>query len=159
MNSSHRQASIIIGIGLIVVSIVLVIYAFKLPKVNNLELEDYSSSTVTSAASSISSTDDNSTDDNSTAFQKQNSVVDKTTVINETQSQQNVLSTNVEYPINLNSCSLEELTTIDGIGEKRAQAILDYRDYLGGYTSVSQLKDIKGIGDATFAKIEPYVTV
>ena len=34
-----------------------------------------------------------------------------------------------------------------------------YRDYLGGYTSVSQLKDIKGIGDATFAKIEPYVTV
>ena len=68
MISSHRQASIIIGIGLIVVSIVLVIYAFKLPKVNNLELEDYSSSTVTSAASSISSTDDNST-----AFQKQNS--------------------------------------------------------------------------------------
>ena len=149
MNSSHRQASIIIGIGLIVVSIVLVIYAFKLPKVNNLELEDYSSSTVTSAASSISSTDDNST-----AFQKQNSVVDKTTVINETQSQQNVLTTNVEYPINLNSCSLEELTTIDGIGETRAQAILDYRDYLGGYTSVSQLKDIKGIGDATFAKIK-----
>ena len=150
MNSSHRQASIIIGIGLIVVSIVLVIYAFKLPKVNNLELEDYSSSTV----SSISSTDDNST-----ALEKQNSVVDKTTVINETQSQQNVLTTNVEYPINLNSCSLEELTTIDGIGETRAQAILDYRDYLGGYTSVSQLKDIKGIGDATFAKIEPYVTV
>ena len=90
---------------------------------------------------------------------RQNSVVDKTTVINETQSQQSVFSTNVEYPINLNSCSLEELTTIDGIGEKRAQAILDYRDYLGGYTSVSQLKDIKGIGDATFAKIEPYVTV
>lgn len=154
MSSSHRQASIIIGIGLIVVSIVLVIYAFKLPKVNNIELEDYSSSAVTSAASSITSTNDNST-----ALEKQNSVVDKTTVINETQSQQSVFSTNVEYPINLNFCSLEELTTIDGIGEKRAQAILDYRDYLGGYTSVSQLKDIKGIGDATFAKIEPYVTV
>lgn len=85
MNSSHRQASIIIGIGLIVVSIVLVIYAFKLPKVNNIELEDYSSSAVTSAASSISSTNDNST-----ALEKQNSVVDKTTVINETQSQQSV---------------------------------------------------------------------
>ena len=99
MNSSHRQASIIIGIGLIVVSIVLVIYAFKLPKVNNIELEDYSSSAVTSAASSISSTNDNST-----ALEKQNSVVDKTTVINETQSQQSVFSTNVEYPINLNSC-------------------------------------------------------
>lgn len=90
MNSSHRQASIIIGIGLIVVSIVLVIYAFKLPKVNNIELEDYSSSAVTSAASSISSTNDNST-----ALEKQNSVVDKTTVINETQSQQSVFSTNV----------------------------------------------------------------
>ena len=49
--------------------------------------------------------------------------------------------------------------SIENVGESRANAIIEYRDYLGGYTSVEQLKDIKGIGDATFAKIEPYVTV
>ena len=49
--------------------------------------------------------------------------------------------------------------TIDNIGEARAGAIIAYRDYLGGYTSVEQLKDISGIGDAVYASIEPYVTV
>ena len=48
---------------------------------------------------------------------------------------------------------------IDGIGEVRAAAIIAYRNELGGYTSVEQLKNIKGIGEATFAKIAPYVTV
>ena len=59
----------------------------------------------------------------------------------------------------MNTCTYDDLVSIDGIGDSRAQAILEYRDYLGGYTDVSQLKDIRGIGDATFAKIEPYVTV
>ena len=49
--------------------------------------------------------------------------------------------------------------TISGIGETRANAIIAYREYLGGYTDVEQLKDIYGIGDGIFAKIEPYVTV
>lgn len=65
----------------------------------------------------------------------------------------------MSYPINLNTCTAEELMSIENVGESRANAIIEYRDYLGGYTSVEQLKDIKGIGDATFAKIEPYVTV
>lgn len=48
---------------------------------------------------------------------------------------------------------------IDGIGEVRADAIIAYREKLGGYSSVEQLKDISGIGDKTFEKIAPYVTV
>ncbi|MDE6413609.1 MAG: helix-hairpin-helix domain-containing protein, partial [Eubacterium sp.] len=34
-----------------------------------------------------------------------------------------------------------------------------YREHLGGYTSVEQLKNISGIGDAVYASIAPYVTV
>ena len=58
-----------------------------------------------------------------------------------------------------NDASFKNSVSIDGRGDTKAQAILEYRDYLGGYTNVSQLKEIKGIGDSTFAKIEPYVTV
>ena len=49
--------------------------------------------------------------------------------------------------------------TIDMIGQTRANAIIAYRDYLGGYTSVEQLRNISGIGESVYAAIEPYVTV
>lgn len=65
----------------------------------------------------------------------------------------------VSYPINLNTATVEELTSINGLGESRASAIIEYRDYLGGYTSVEQIKEISGIGDATYSKLAPYLTV
>lgn len=68
-------------------------------------------------------------------------------------------ATAVSYPINLNTATVEELTSIDGLGVSRASAIIEYRDYLGGYTSVEQIKEISGIGDATYAKLAPYLTV
>lgn len=68
-------------------------------------------------------------------------------------------ATAVSYPINLNTATVEEFVSIDGLGESRASAIIEYRDYLGGYTSVEQIKEISGIGDATYAKLAPYLTV
>lgn len=68
-------------------------------------------------------------------------------------------ATAVSYPINLNTATVEELVSIDGLGESRASAIIEYRDYLGGYTSVEQIKEISGIGDATYAKLAPCLTV
>lgn len=68
-------------------------------------------------------------------------------------------ATSVSYPINLNTATVEELVSIDGLGESRASAIIEYRDYLGGYTSVEQIKEISGIGDATYAKLAPCLTV
>jgi len=65
----------------------------------------------------------------------------------------------VTYPLNLNTCTYEELLSVEGIGESKASLILEYREYLGGYTSVEQLKDIKGIGDGIYEKIAPYFTV
>lgn len=79
------------------------------------------------------------------------------TVNNETKTTAPAVS--VQYPLNLNTCTAAELMTIDGIGEVRAAAIIAYREYLGAYTDIEQLKNIEGIGDGIFAKIEPYVTV
>lgn len=66
---------------------------------------------------------------------------------------------NASYPVNINSCSAEELMTIDGIGESRAYAIIEYRNYIGGYTSVDQIKNIKGIGDSFYNSVAPYLCV
>lgn len=55
--------------------------------------------------------------------------------------------------INLNRASLTELQTITGIGAKRAQDIIDYRESIGGFKALEDLKNVSGIGDKTFDKI------
>lgn len=81
-------------------------------------------------------------------------------LISSTEYQANVIvQGGVSYPVNLNTCSVEELMNIDGIGESRASAIIEYRNYIGGYTSVDQIKNIKGIGDALYEKVAPYLCV
>ena len=61
--------------------------------------------------------------------------------------------------INLNTATVADLTTISGIGEKRANDILAYRDSQGGFSSVDDLNNVSGIGDKTLENIRPYVTV
>lgn len=60
---------------------------------------------------------------------------------------------------NLNSITEEQLTQLPGIGPTRAKSILSFRKTLGGFSSLEQLKDIKGIGEKTFEKIKPYLYV
>jgi competence protein ComEA len=60
--------------------------------------------------------------------------------------------------INLNTATLDELITLDGIGEVIAKRIIEYRETYG-FRSVEELKNIKGIGDVKYAKIVSRVTV
>lgn len=53
----------------------------------------------------------------------------------------------------LNKATKEQLKTIDGIGDVKAELIIKTREELGGFTSLEQLKGIKGIGDKLFQKI------
>ncbi len=61
--------------------------------------------------------------------------------------------------VDLNRASLDQLSTLPGIGEKKAQAIIDYRLKKGNFASVEDLLRVKGIGEKLLEKIKPRVTV
>ena len=61
--------------------------------------------------------------------------------------------------VNVNTASATELETLPGIGEVIGQAIVDHRTENGPFTSVDQLLDVSGIGDATLEDIRELVTV
>ena len=61
--------------------------------------------------------------------------------------------------IDLNTASAADLTRLPGIGEKRAQAIVDYRESSGPFQSVEELTEGKGIGEGILAQVYDYVTV
>jgi len=61
--------------------------------------------------------------------------------------------------LSLNKATAAQLMDLPGIGEAYAQRILEYRSQKGAFTSIDQLKEVKGIGDALFAKIAPLVSL
>jgi competence protein ComEA len=62
-------------------------------------------------------------------------------------------------PINLNTATLEQLDTLDGVGPATAQKILDFREEHGGFGSVEDLGQISGIGEKRLAALREKVTV
>jgi competence protein ComEA len=61
--------------------------------------------------------------------------------------------------VNVNTATVDQLTTIKGLGPKKAQAIVDYRKDNGAFKSVDDLKKVPGISEKLFASIKPQVTV
>lgn len=61
--------------------------------------------------------------------------------------------------ISLNSASKDELQTLSGVGESKALAIIKYREENGPFTSIDEIKNVSGIGDALFEKIKDNITI
>lgn len=61
--------------------------------------------------------------------------------------------------VNINSASVEELTTISGIGESRAKAIIEYREQYGAFQTKESIMKVSGIKEALYAKIKDKITV
>lgn len=66
--------------------------------------------------------------------------------------------TNVNNIININAATLEELMSINGLGEAKAKAIIKYREENGYFKIIDDLLNVSGIGEALFEKIKEYIT-
>ena len=64
-----------------------------------------------------------------------------------------------ENKININTCTKEELESLEGIGESKAIQIINYRKVNGLFQSIEDIKNVSGIGDAVYQKIKDYITV
>jgi len=61
--------------------------------------------------------------------------------------------------IEINTATIPELDRLPGIGPVKAKSIIDYRERIGGYKDLEQLKDVRGIGDKTFDAIKDSVYI
>lgn len=62
-------------------------------------------------------------------------------------------------PVNINTATKEQLMTLNGIGEVKAAAILEYRRENGSFYTVDELMNVKGIGEKTLEKIRGNITL
>ncbi|MEU4255079.1 MULTISPECIES: ComEA family DNA-binding protein [Streptomyces] len=65
--------------------------------------------------------------------------------------------TAVEGPVSLNTATVEQLDTLPGVGPVLARQIVEHRTRQGGFRSVEELRDVRGIGARRFADLQPRV--
>jgi competence protein ComEA len=62
-------------------------------------------------------------------------------------------------PVNLNTATQAQLESLPGIGAATAKRILEYRQKTGSFKKIEELMNVKGIGEKSFLKLKPHVTV
>jgi competence protein ComEA len=61
--------------------------------------------------------------------------------------------------VNLNTATVAQLEALPGIGKSTAERILEYREKSGGFKKVEDLMNVRGIGEKSFLKLKPLITV
>ncbi len=72
---------------------------------------------------------------------------------------QTTVSDAVTLRVSINTATVQELMLVDGIGEKTAQKIVDYRETHGGFDSLEELLNISGIGAKKLEAWRPYLVL
>ncbi len=100
--------------------------------------------------------------ENNESNDSSNSSIESETDINnhsdDTENSQNKNSES-SLKVNINTATAEELEKLDGIGPAIAQRIIEYRNTVGKFASIEEIKNVAGIGEKTFAKFKDDICV
>lgn len=111
-----------------------------------------------------SSSNNTHTNTSSTSSSKESYQIDEATknnisIITSSNSDEATSQDTTSKLININTASVQELTSLPGIGETKANNIVSYRTENGYFKTIEDLKNVSGIGDATFEQLKDYITV
>lgn len=84
---------------------------------------------------------------NDACITENTSKTDKTSTINKTNK------------VNINTAQIEELKTLSGIGDAKANAIIEYRNTNGNFKSIEDIKNVSGISETVYSKIKENITI
>jgi competence protein ComEA len=62
-------------------------------------------------------------------------------------------------PLNINTATVAQLEALPGIGARTAEAIVEHRSKVGSFKKIEELMNVKGIGEKSFLKLKPLITV
>ncbi len=99
---------------------------------------------------------DSSLENNESVIEKSESKVVDEIKSNDNNDNKNTL---INKLVNINTAGIKELSTLTGIGEAKAQKIIDYREANGGFKSIDEIMKVKGIGKATYEKFKANITI
>ena len=148
--SEKKHELYLIAFALVSAAVLILYIAFDSPPINAIKVPPKSSTTqaeeqpdATESTQTATAGDETSAEQEGTSFSPsaQSSTV-KTAGL-----------------VNINTATKEQLMTLDGIGEIKAQAILDYRRENGDFYTIDELTEVTGIGEKTLEKIRAQITV
>ena len=61
--------------------------------------------------------------------------------------------------VNINTATIEQLKTLNGVGDSKAKSIIEYREQSGGFKSIEDIKNVNGIGEKMFEKIKEQIEI
>ncbi|HAP79203.1 MAG TPA: hypothetical protein DCQ78_03355 [Ruminococcus sp.] len=117
---------------------------------NSITSETETSQTVTETVNTTSSEKKKT----KTSSTKETQVSAETAVITDTTETEGV-----NFPIDINSAGIDELKTLDGIGDATASKIIEYRETYGNFRNREELLNVSGIGEKKLEKIYDFIFV
>ena len=127
----------------------MVIYVSTKSEYNNRYKSFKCSSESNDQSKAIASKDRNVSDYNNTTAN--NNIL--------TNSESETTNNETNGKVNINTANKEEIEKIPGIGESKAEKIIDYRKENGLFKSIEDIKNVSGIGNSIYEKIKDYITI
>lgn len=162
--SEKRHELYLIAFALVSSAVLILYIAFDSPQLNAMEIQLNSNVVLTYPQANLQEGDLSPTRqlEADPIFQSaENEVYTQGTQVDEVAVKPQTPAATPKYsgPVNINTASKEQLMTLNGIGEVKAAAILEYRRENGNFYTVDELINVKGIGEKTLEKIRANVRI